>query len=443
MPDRPTYSSIRLGVVRLLIFLLPFSIEVPVINGSLLRIPTEPLIGMIALLFIFDILRNPLPFKRLLRVELVWLTPLIVAFAVSMLFSSMPFVSLKFALVNMMYMLLFYLFFTQVFVRHPALFAQLLFIYGMGLLVVLLWAMFQYWQWAWNPVVVRGIFRPFYNDHTIFGASAAMLAVFWITRAVLIQDRFRRIFFSVMGLVFVAAVIFSTSRAAFLSLLFSAAVFFLLLVRVRPLYLLGLCALIGIGILVFNNQLTDRIRRVDTVSYDHQAGFIERTGSVANITSDDSNVERINRWVSAVRMFKERPLTGFGPGTYQFEYIPFQEPALMNKLTVTNIWHVPEGSGGTAHSEYLLALSEMGILGLLGWLVIMGRWLWLAWICNGRSPLTHTNIIAITTLSTYMFHAFFNNFMTTDKFAFLFWGTAAWLVAGNYIEDDKGFLSES
>ncbi len=441
MPDCYTYSSIRLVVVKLLAFLLPFSIEVPVIHGSLLRIPTEPLIGLTALLFIIDILRNPRLFKKFLSLELRWLIPLIVAFSVSLLFSGMPFVSLKFTMVNMMYILLFYVFFAQVFIRHPALFTQLLVIYGMGFLVVLLWALFQYWQWEWNPVVIRGVFLPFYKDHTIFGATAAIMAVFWIARAVLIKDRLRKMVFSVLGLLFVAAVIFSTSRAAFLSLLFSAVVFVLFLVRVRPLHLLGLFILMGIGTMAFYNQLSERIRRVDVVSYDHHASFFERTGSVANMTTDESNLERMNRWVSAMRMFKERPFTGFGPGTYQFVYIPFQEPALMNRLTVTNIWNVPEGSGGTAHSEYLLALSEMGILGLLGWLVIMGRWLWLAWINNSRRPPTHNTLVAIAALSTYVFHAFFNNFMTTDKFAFLFWGTAAWLVASNYIKDEREFLS--
>jgi len=53
--------------------------------------------------------------------------------------------------------------------------------------------------------------------------------------------------------------------------------------------------------------------------------------------------------------------------------------------------------------------------------------------------------MAFPALSTYLFHALFNNFLTTDKFAFLCWGTAAWLVAGyqNHKEDEKRLLSDS
>ena len=35
-------------------------------------------------------------------------------------------------------------------------------------------------------------------------------------------------------------------------------------------------------------------------------------------------MERINRWKCAVSMFKEKPILGYGPGTYQFHYGVFQ-----------------------------------------------------------------------------------------------------------------------
>ena len=47
--------------------------------------------------------------------------------------------------------------------------------------------------------------------------------------------------------------------------------------------------------------------------------------SVSNVTTDPSNLERINRWKCAARMVSERPVFGFGPGTYVFKYSPFQK----------------------------------------------------------------------------------------------------------------------
>jgi O-antigen ligase len=158
---------------------------------------------------------------------------------------------------------------------------------------------------------------------------------------------------------------------------------------------------------------------------------LERIESSANITTDISNLERLNRWYSGLKMAKEKPLTGFGPGTYQFKYIPYQNPKLMNRLTVKSHWHIPENSGGTAHSEYILALSEMGIFGLVSLLLLFGRWFWIALEKASTHPQRKNILIAFAVLSTYLFHGAFNNFLNTDKLAFLFWGFAAWMVA-NY-----------
>jgi len=93
--------------------------------------------------------------------------------------------------------------------------------------------------------------------------------------------------------------------------------------------------------------------------------FGKRLESAANVTTDASNLERLNRWSCALQMFEERPIFGFGPGTYAFQYARFQEP---EKITIisTNF-----GDAGNAHSEYLGPLSEMGVFGLLSMIFIV------------------------------------------------------------------------
>jgi len=82
--------------------------------------------------------------------------------------------------------------------------------------------------------------------------------------------------------------------------------------------------------------------------------FSEHIESMANITSDASNTERINRWKCALRMFREKPIFGWGPGTYVFQYAPFQF-SYDRTIISTNF-----GDLGNAHSEYLGPLSESG-----------------------------------------------------------------------------------
>ena len=58
-------------------------------------------------------------------------------------------------------------------------------------------------------------------------------------------------------------------------------------------------------------------------------------------------------------MWKERPVFGWGPGTYMFQYAPFQA-AEDRTIISTNF-----GVQGNAHSEYFGPLSEQGVLGML------------------------------------------------------------------------------
>ena len=84
------------------------------------------------------------------------------------------------------------------------------------------------------------------------------------------------------------------------------------------------------------------------------------------MATDASNLERINRWSAALRMFEERPMFGFGPGTYKFYYAPYQHSSQLTIIS-TNF-----GNLGNAHSEYFGPLAEMGVLGLITFLIVIG-----------------------------------------------------------------------
>ena len=91
---------------------------------------------------------------------------------------------------------------------------------------------------------------------------------------------------------------------------------------------------------------------------DSSSSLTKHVRSIYNIKSDASNMERINRWNCALSMFKEKPILGFGPGTYQFQYGIFQ---MYKDKTIIS---TNSGDMGNAHSEYLGALSETGVIGL-------------------------------------------------------------------------------
>ncbi len=144
--------------------------------------------------------------------------------------------------------------------------------------------------------------------------------------------------------------------------------------------------------------------------------------SVSNITTDPSNLERINRWKCASRMVSERPWFGFGPGTYVFKYGPFQKSSELTIISTNS------GDLGDAHSEFFSAMSEMGYIGLILWLAVV-----LVTVSTAFKIIYETSILKVKltatlillSLITYYTHAVLNNYSQYDKVAVPLWAFTA------------------
>jgi len=231
------------------------------------------------------------------------------------------------------------------------------------------------------------------------------------------------IFLFVVNLI---ALYFSYTRAAWLSIIAALGILGVIYFRVKLSLLVSLTLILG-SILFFS---WDKIQmELARNKYEHTTEeFGERFQSAANVSTDASNLERLNRWSCAIQMFQERPLVGFGPGTYAFQYARFQEPENLTIIS-TNF-----GDAGNAHSEYLGPLSEMGILGLVSMLLIVtaifykGITLYYKWP-NEDKEMKVIIMAMILSLSTYFIHGFLNNYLDTDKAAVPIWGFSAAFIA--------------
>jgi O-antigen ligase len=128
-------------------------------------------------------------------------------------------------------------------------------------------------------------------------------------------------------------------------------------------------------------------------------------------------------------MFADKPLVGFGAGTYQFEYLKYQQKNEMTQISVTSQNNIKHGKGGTAHNEFLLALSETGFLGAFLLLLIFTETLRQA-IENVRNSKMdkRLNVVLLVSFLSFFIHSFFNNFLDTDKAAFLAFFLMAFII---------------
>jgi O-antigen ligase len=173
---------------------------------------------------------------------------------------------------------------------------------------------------------------------------------------------------------------------------------------------------------VAQDALLITLQRNDQDSSDDLAEHVE---SISNVSSDASNLERLNRWNCALAMFSERPLTGWGPGTYQFLYAPFQRSGDRTIISTNN------ADGGNAHSEYLGPLAEQGVPGTLIVLTLLGWVLHLGFKLQRTLHSARDRRLAMGAflgLMTYFVHGVLNNYLDTDKASAPFWGMIAILV---------------
>jgi O-antigen ligase len=262
--------------------------------------------------------------------------------------------------------------------------------------------------------------HPYYNDHTAYGAAIALLLPLQIGFFFLPNtSKLTKLLYTVFLCLLLVGLYFSYCRAAWLSLIVVLFVFIILKLRIKISWIV-----VGLGLLIFffYNFSDQILYRMERNSQDSSNNIEKHIQSISNISTDASNVERLNRWVSAFGMIEERPLMGWGPGTYQFIYAAYQKPQYRTIITTSF------GDGGNAHSEFIGPTAETGFVGLATVLAVMITTLYTgitSYIRSKRKDLRIISLAATLALISYYFHGLMNNFLDTDKLSLPFWATVA------------------
>jgi len=408
-----------------IIFLTPLSINLNLFDsGFYLSLPTEPLLFALLLTFLLKLFLEGKPSRFVLAHPIT----LAIVFYLSWMFitslsSEMPMVSFKYLLARLWFILPLYFMAFPLFKSTKNIY-RFFWLSVLSLALVIIYTSYIHAGHHFTEEVGRWVMSPFYNDHTAYGMILAFFLPVLLGFLFWSKSSTRLRFFSlILTLLFLGAFYLSFSRAAWISFAVAVFVFVLLKMRIRFLYLL-LLSFSVLAILVLNQQsISGSMAKNRTESSDN---FLEHIQSSSNIMTDASNLERINRWNSAIRLFDERKFLGWGPGTYQFVYGPMQRSAERTIISTNS------GNVGTAHSEYLGPLAESGLLGLMAVLAIV-----LSLMSTGfkvyrtakTDEIRFISMISTLSLSTYLSHGFLNNFLDTDKASVPFWTLAAILLA--------------
>lgn len=412
----------------IIVFLSPISLPIREIQRGFsndLYLPTEPLLIILLFVFVLKLLYEKNFDRKIIYhpVSLAIFASLIWTFITSIT-STMPLVSFKFLISRLWFLAGFYFLATQVFRKSKNLY-RYIWLFVIPFLFVIVYATVRHMAHGLSDQKAAHIVsNPFFNDHTAYGAQLAMLLPVFIGFTMMKSLKlWIRVVAGFLCMVFIGAIVLSYTRAAWVSLVGALALLIIVLLKIRFRVLLFI-GIVTVYVLIASwSEIMLRLEQNETDSSDY---LTEHVQSISNVSSDPSNLERINRWSCAIRMFKEKPFLGWGPGTYALQYAPFQL-SYQKTIISTNT-----GRRGNAHSEYIGPLAEMGFPGLLTFLAVLITSLYTGIMLYSNTKNRDLKIFILTIvlgLTTYFIHGLLNNFLDTDKASAIFWGYIAMLVA--------------
>ena len=351
-------------VFYLLLFSIPISTEVELSGGVGTDFPSEFLIIGLMLVFGLYVLRNgekldaaflKHPITLLVLLHLGWVL-------VTMINSENFIISFKFFLAKIWYIVTFY-FLAGFILKKEKDLKNIVWCFLSALLFTIVIIMVRHAIYGFSFQDINFVLNPFYRNHVAYASIMVIFFPFlWYA-----PSWFARWSFKWWGLVlciflFLMAIYFSYTRAAYVSLLLALFAYYIIKFRLIKI-MIGLSLAIGLAGLIYfsyNNRYLEFAPDYNkTITHQRFDNLIEATAKGEDI----STMERIYRWVAGFYMVKERSLLGFGPGNFY----NFYKPYTVNSFE-TYVSDNPERSG--IHSYYLMTAVEQGVVGLVIFLLL-------------------------------------------------------------------------
>lgn len=348
-----------------LIAVLPFTFEINIGESFALDVPGEPLvIGLMLVTILFIFLKSgEFNGKFLIHPIIVFLIIHWFWILFASLFAVDHLVSLKFFLAKSWYLITF-CFLTSMVLKDERSFKKFFWAFFIPLFILVGVSLFRQYLKHFPFEDVNDTVMPYFRNHVNYAVTiAAFLPYLFFARTWYQRGTFNRKFISVSILIFIAAIWFSYTRAAMLSILAMPVIYFT--IRYNLLKWVSVAAFAGaIGLLIYlatdNRYLEYAPDYQKTVMHDDFGAHMAATFQ----GQDVSSMERFYRWIAALHMIHERPLVGFGPGNFYPSYKHYTVSDFETYISDND-------ERSTVHNYFLLMLVEQGITGCFLFIVFV------------------------------------------------------------------------
>ena len=409
------------------LFTIPASVQINFSNDTMaITLPDEPLMWIFLLLFTLVFARNPASLPRWWwKDKIVFIVVLqFICTIISVIFSRMVFFSFKFLLAKSWLLVCFFIIPIWIF-REKKDYIRAFYVLLIPMLATVIVILIHHALLGFKFDKVQKAMSGLYYNHvdysTVISMFFPLLLVAWpLTKG---KGIFVRIILLLIILLFAAGIGFSYARAAVIGIVFAIVIGLAIRVRLVNIIMPSLYALIILAFcyLVPNNKYIE-------FRPDYNKTFMHKNFTdhiIATFRGTDmSSMERVYRWVAAVRMSQDRPITGYGPRTFYYYYKPYAVTSF-----ATYVSRNPEHS--TTHNYFIYMLVEQGWPAMLLYALLMYAIFAKAQKVYHRLKDRFYRLVTIgitMTIAVGFVNNFFSELIETHKVAALFYIPIAMLI---------------
>ncbi len=402
---------------------LPYSMEISFSDSLGTDLPSEPLLllmtglALIHLLWRSHIIDKGLlthPVSILLYIHLSWIL-------LSTLTSTHGVISLKFLAAKSWYIGALYLLPVLWYSWREIMSLSKYMIYST--IPLALFVLIKHAQSGFGFVEANTVMAPFFRNHVTYAVFFLFSLPFcwWHYR----EARETNVKYRWIGitLFFCIALYFNYTRIAHIGMVLLPVAYIIMRYNLTKIFLISaLATVIGLATWLTTDRNFVKLAPdySTTIAHKNFEDLLEATLK----GKDVSSMERVYRWVAAGFMVAERPVMGFGPGTFYENYRPYTVLAFR-----TYVSNNEERSG--IHNYFLMLFVEQGLVGLL---IFLTLWVYallraerLANTLPSASGKALAAVIYMTMISIGLVHLL-NDLIETDKVGTFFFISLAVLV---------------
>jgi O-antigen ligase len=420
-------AFIFLKDIRLAFFALIFTLPVSFQFMEKYDFPDEPLMILNTLFFLFFCLYN---YKRL-QLKGILLHPLVISvmltiiwLLIAILMSKNTLLSFKFILKKSWYIAPFFLL-PLILFRDPKVIVRSFQLLFGSLFIIVLIVLIRFSAVGFAFDKVHDPVQPFFQNHVMYGSMVSVLVPFIVAAFFLSRKLSIQWLLSLAGIIiFLFAVYFSYSRAAWAAIIFAMVCYAAVRFKVMHYFMLAFYIIV-LAMVVWlsgkNTYLSYKPKFEKTIMHESLEDHILATLQGTDISS----AERYYRWIAALRMSQDNLVFGVGPNNFYDYYKPYT-------ITSFKTWVSRNPERSTTHNYFLFMLVEQGVPGMLLYASLIFVIFYYGQKVYHRQSTRFDKIVVMSSLcaiAAIFINNFFSELLETDKIGSIFYLSVAVIIA--------------